>query len=189
MRVLAGLRSFGARFRRAKSGSTAIEFAMVIGPFLALLFAIIETSLVYFCEFTVDAAVQKAARSIRTGAYQTGHYNATDFRKVVCQDLPAFIPCDQNVMVDVRAFDTFAQAADNMPNPLNADGSINSNFSQFNMGGPSQVVIVSIFYDWKLIAHFPGLGQFTGKVGLGMGNMPDGSRMIAATTAFQTEAY
>lgn len=189
MRMKAGLRNFCARFGRADKGTTAIEFAMVIGPFLALLFAIIETSLIYFAEFTVDAAVQNASRKIRTGAFQKGHYSASEFKKVVCSDLPAFIVCDNNVMVDVRAFDTFGQAAGDMPNPLRSDGSINANFSKFQMGGASQVVVVSIFYRWTLMAKFPGLGDFTGKLGLGMGNLPDGSRLIAATTAFQTEAY
>ena len=162
---------------------------MVIGPFLALLFAIIETSLIYFAEFTVDAAVQNAARSIRTGTLQSGKYNAAQFKKIVCKDLPAFVTCDGSVMVDVRCFDTFAEAAAGMPNPLNGDGTINPNSSKFQMGGPNQVVVVSVFYDWKLMAKFPGLGDFTGKMGLGMGNLPDGTRLISAQTAFQTEAY
>ena len=36
------------RFRRNRRGSAAVEFALIATPFFALLFAIIETSIVFF---------------------------------------------------------------------------------------------------------------------------------------------
>ena len=73
MGILGGLRAagrlagkLGSRMRRDQSGATAIEFAMVVGPFLALVFAIMEISLVYFVEFSIDNGVHKAARLIQT---------------------------------------------------------------------------------------------------------------------------
>ena len=36
------------RFRRDRRGSAAVEFALIATPFFALLFAIIETSIVFF---------------------------------------------------------------------------------------------------------------------------------------------
>ena len=189
MRFLGGILRQGGRLSRANSGSTAIEFAMVIGPFLGLLFAIIEVALVYFAEFSLDSGVHKAARMIRLGNAQRSNYGANQFKQVICADIPAFMGCESNVMVDVRSFNTFAEAAANMPNPLSPAGTINPNFAQFTMGGPAQVVVVSLFYDWHLFATLPGLGDFTGKLGMGLGNMPDGSRLISAMTAFRTETY
>ena len=35
------------------------------------------------------------------------------------------------------------------------------------------------FYEWDLIANFPG----------GLGNMPNGSRLLVATAAFRNEPF
>lgn len=179
----------GGSLRRDQRGTTAIEFAMVVGPFLALLFAIMEVSLIYFVEFSIDNGVHKAARLIRTGKVQQGKLSQNAFKHIVCSDIPAFIGCESNVIVDVRSFDTFSQAASDLPHPLTASGSLSGNFTKFVPGGPSKVVVVSLYYDWPLMAKLPGLGDFTGKTGLSLGNMPDGSRLISASTAFRTEAY
>src|SRR5450631_4099829 len=93
-----------ARFRRQQSGATAIEFAMVIGPFLGLLFAIMEIALVYFAEFSINNGVQKAGRLIRLGQAQSAHMTAGEFKTAVCADIPAFMGCGRNVIVDVRSF-------------------------------------------------------------------------------------
>jgi len=196
MGILGGLRAagrlagkLGSRMRRDQSGATAIEFAMVVGPFLALVFAIMEISLVYFVEFSIDNGVHKAARLIQTGQVQKGNLSPNAFKHIVCADIPAFIGCESNVIVDVRASNTFAEAAANLPHPLTPSGSLSGNFSKFVPGGPAQVVVVSLYYDWPLMAKLPGLGDFTGKIGLSLGNMPDGSRLISATTIFRTETY
>ena len=45
------------RFARAQDGAAAVEFALVAAPFLALIFAILETALVFFAGQTLEAAV------------------------------------------------------------------------------------------------------------------------------------
>jgi len=180
---------FCRRFRRQNAGSTAIEFAMVIGPFVGLLFAIMEVALVYSAEFFINNGVQKAARLIRLGQAQTSNMTAAGFKQAVCADLPAFMDCFNTVVVDVRSFGSFDQAAQNLPNPLNPDGTLSTTFAKYTPGTAAQVVIVTLFYDWHLFAHLPGLGDFTGKLGISLANMPDGSRLISASTAFRTETY
>jgi Flp pilus assembly protein TadG len=180
---------FARRFRRHNTGSSAVEFAMVIGPFVGLLFAIMEVALVYSAEFFINNGAMKAGRLIRIGTAQTQHMSGPDFKKAVCADLPAFMDCMNKVVVDVRSFNSFEAAAQNLPNPLNPNGSLSNSFSQYKPGGPAQVVIVSLFYDWQLFAKLPGLGDFTGKLGLSLGNMPDGSRLISVSTAFRSETY
>ena len=197
MRLFAGPRNlslpasvFHRRLRQDESGATAIEFAMVIGPFLGLLFAVMEVALVYFAQFSLENANETASRLIRTGKVQTLHMTAGQFRQKVCNSLPAFMTCDKSLIVDVRSHPTFAEAAADLPSPLAADGSFNAGFqAAFTPGGPSQVVVVTLFYDWRLFIGLPGLGDFTGKLGLGVGNMPDGSRLITAGFASKTEPY
>ena len=46
----ASLKKTLRRFRRNRRGSAAVEFALVAPVFFALLFAIIETAIVFFAE-------------------------------------------------------------------------------------------------------------------------------------------
>ncbi len=45
-----GLRRLIVRFGRKDDGAAAVEFAFVVVPFFAILFAIIELALVFFAE-------------------------------------------------------------------------------------------------------------------------------------------
>ena len=58
------------RLRADNAGATAIEFGIVAAPFFALMLALIEVSLVFFGTFTLENAVDKTSRMIRTGQAQ-----------------------------------------------------------------------------------------------------------------------
>ena len=84
------------KFSADQRGTTAIEFAMVIGPFLFLLFGIISVGLYFFVIFTLEHAVESAARVIRTGQAQTQTPNVMtpgEFKARVCAKLPPFMDC------------------------------------------------------------------------------------------------
>jgi hypothetical protein len=68
------------RFRRDERGATVIEFGLVALPFFGLLFAIIETALVFFAGQALETAVSNAARLIRTGQAQSAGYTVSDFK-------------------------------------------------------------------------------------------------------------
>lgn len=195
MQVVAGLGNcvraigrFGRRARRDEAGTTAIEFAFVIGPFLGLLFAIIEVAFVYFGQVSLDVGTATASRQLFVGAAQTKNMSAEDFKQIVCSNLAPFMTCG-NVIVDVRSSDTFTDAANNLPKAVTSDGRLSDGFWQFNPGGASKVVVVTVYYDFTLLSSLPGLGDFTGKVGLGLGNLADGSRLMQTSMAFRTEPY
>lgn len=57
------------RFARAEDAAAAVEFALVAAP-LALIFAILETALVFFAGQTPEAAASNSARLIMTGQAQ-----------------------------------------------------------------------------------------------------------------------
>jgi Flp pilus assembly protein TadG len=59
--------SIFARLRRDRSGSAAVEFAMIAAPFFLLLFAMIEVAAVFFTGTVLENAVLETARQIRTG--------------------------------------------------------------------------------------------------------------------------
>jgi len=57
-------------YLRNKEGSTAIEFALLALPFSALLFAIVETAVVFFISSSISHALSEAGRDVRLGSFQ-----------------------------------------------------------------------------------------------------------------------
>ena len=76
------------RLGRQQDGSAAVEFGLVAAPFLALVFAIMETAIVFFAGQALETAVADSARLIMTGQAQTQGFNACGFkRRGLCEDL------------------------------------------------------------------------------------------------------
>lgn len=175
-------RSLLKRWKSDQRGVTAIEFALVIVPFLATMFAIMEVALVYFGTFTLENATEQAARLIRTGQAQGqgAAYTAAKFKEDVCAQTMSFMSCGDDMRVDVRSFGTFGGVAG--PSPLDANGQLRDDFENFSMGAGGDVVLVTVFYKWNLVASFP-------RFGLGVGNMADGSRLLRASVAFRNEPF
>ncbi len=165
------------RFGRTEDGATALEFGLVAAPFFALLFALIEVGLVFFANFTLENAVDSAARLIRTGQAQTQGFDADKFKTEVCSQIVALFDCNNGLKIDVRNFQTFASVT--LPAALDKDGKLTNNFV-YQMGSGEDIVVVRAFYEWDLIAKIPGAG---------LGNMGNGNRLLAATAAFRNEPY
>lgn len=171
-----GKRGFLHRFRADTSGVTAIEFGMVATPFFALMIALIEVSLVFFANFTLENAVDKASRLIRTGQVQTQGFSEAQFKQSICDGVTGVYDCMAGLKLDVQRFDDFSGV--NLSDPLDGDGELRNDFG-FNPGEGGEVVVVRAFYEWNLIANFPG----------GLGNMPGGGRLLVATAAFRNEPF
>src|ERR1700690_1807777 len=89
------------RFVRHQDGAAAVEFALVALPFLALLFAILETALVFFAGQTLEAAAANSARLIMTGQAQSAGYAQADFKTAVCANLAGgLFDCTNGVYVN-----------------------------------------------------------------------------------------
>lgn len=168
--------------RRLKSnddGATAIEFAMVVGPFLMLLFGIIAVGLYFFTTFSLENAVEQAARVIRTGQAQQSGMNGEQFKAKVCEYVPGHIDCAGKIYVNVKSFTNSADIHESdLPKCLDSSGNLRRS-ADYVPGGSSVVVLVWLCYEWDM-AKFPFIN---------LGDMANGSRLIQATTTFRTEPY
>jgi len=177
-------RGFGRlrRLRRNEDGTTAVEFAMVAVPFLALLFGIFEIALVFFGTFTLENAVERAAREIRTGQAQAAGMSLNQFKTKVCARVSALPNCMSKLVLDARSWPTFsAVSADPPSNPIKGNGDLNAaNVSGWDIGGSGSVVLVRAFYKWDVIGRIPGVG---------LSNQTDGSRLISAIATFRNEPW
>ncbi len=172
-------RRFGLlnRFRRSSDGATALEFGIVALPFLGLLIAIFETTMIFFTQSAIESGVATAGRMIRTGQVQSQSISADDFKTLVCNSLSGYLNCSANLSVDVRSFSDFSAVS--LPDAVDGDGNLNQNLD-YSVGGSTDVVVVRAFYVWDIVTpdHFTGLS-----------NMSGGKRLIAAAAAFRNEPF
>jgi len=165
------------RFSRGQDGAAAVEFALVAAPFLALMFAIMETALVFFAGQTLETAVADSARLIMTGQAQTQSFTAAQFKSAVCGKVGGLFDCAAGLQIDVQTYSTFG-SVDNSP-PLDANGNLKTNFG-YNPGGPGQIVVVRLMYQWPVYASL---------LGFNLGDMAGNKRLIMATASFRNEPY
>lgn len=166
------------RFKRQEDGATAVEFAIVAAPFLALVFAIIEASVVFFAGQALETAVADSSRLIMTGQAQIGGFDKAAFKNAVCAKIYALFDCQNGVYVDVQTFSSFSAVT--MTKPVDSNGNFVNNFA-YNPGVQGSIVVVRLFYQWPVYA--------LGLVGTSLSDISGGKRLLVATAAFRNEPY
>ncbi|MGB3720715.1 MAG: pilus assembly protein [Proteobacteria bacterium] len=164
---------------RDERGTTAIEFALVGLPFFMFLFGIFGLGLYFFTTFSLESAVEQASRLIRVGFVQESGMTAEEFKQEVCKRLPAFVDCDGKMRVNVQSYSDFASIIP--PACTDTEGNlVPPHGTSYNTGGASEVVLVTICYEWDMAGLLPFLK---------LGNMPSGAALIQASATFRTEPY
>jgi len=171
-----GLTRLGG-FGRNASGASALEFAILAGPFLLLLLGVLAVGLVFVANMTLENAVAQGARLIRTGEAQGEGFDAGSFKTEVCKYLTGPVSC-AGLKLDVRSFSSFGST--DLTNPLDGSGNLKSEFN-YAPGVGGEVVVIRAFYEWGLLAALPQA--------IRLSNMPNGNRLLIATVAFRNEPF
>ena len=166
------------RFARAQDATAAVEFALIAAPFLALVFAIVETALVFFAAQSLEAAATDSARLILTGQAQTASYSQNDFKTAVCTRLAGgLFDCSNGVYVDVKTYSSFT--AINAATPI-VNGQFDTSNLAYTPGGPGDIVVVRLYYQWPIY-----VSMFSNN----LSNLNGNKRLLVATTVFRNEPY
>jgi Flp pilus assembly protein TadG len=166
------------RLIRSQDGAAAVEFGLVAAPFLALLFAIIETALVFFAGQVLETAAADSARLIMTGQAQMAGYDASKFKEAVCAKISGLFDCVGGVYVDVKNYSSFGSI--DTSNPVDQNGNLKSESFGYQPGGPGDIVVVRLMYQWPVWAS---------QLGLNLADMAGSKRLIISTVAFRNEPY
>jgi Flp pilus assembly protein TadG len=158
---------------RREDGSTAVEFGLLALPFFALMFAIIETALVFFAGQTLETATADASRLIMTGQAQTQNFDQAKFKESVCSRIYGLFDCANGIKIDVRTAANFSSA--DLKKPLDANGNLVDNFT-FSPGNAGDIVVVRVMYQWPIYVAL-------------LSDMAGGKRLLMATAAFRNEPY
>lgn len=171
-------RSIARRFMRRQDGAAAIEFGLVAAPFLALVFAIMETAMVFFAGQALETAGSDSARLIMTGQAQTSGFDQQKFKDAVCAKIYGLFNCAGGLQVDVKKFPTFSSV--NVSKPIDANGNLNTANFGYEPGGPGDIVVVRLMYQWPV---------YVSLLGLNLSDMSGGKRLLMSTVAFRNEPY
>lgn len=162
------------RFVRAREAVTAVEFAMVAPPFFALLYAILQTSLIFFAQQVLQTATTQAARLILTGQAQSEGMTQAQFEQAVCDNAAGLFNC-AGIFANVQTFASFSSAT--MYNPI-SHGVFSSAGMTYSPGGSGDVEVVQVYYQWPV---WPGPLSFT------LANTNANTNVLVATAAFRNE--
>ena len=161
------------RFCRREEGAAAVEFALVMVPFLTLMFVILETALVFFAEQTLETAAQDSARLIMTG--QAANFDEATFKNAVCARIVAMFNCSNGMYVDVKTY----SSTDSISNGVSLNSS-GKPVTGYQTSGPNSLVVVRLIYQWPI--SVPLVQQF-------LENSTGHTRLLVATVAFKNEPY
>ena len=172
-----------AAFIKNEKGATAVEFALIAMPFLALIAGLIQTFLLFFAQSVLENAVRASTRQIKTGQVQTADASMgltlgqAAFHQTVCNNANVLFTCT-GLMVDVRVANNWSSTNTAMPTlTYDSNGNVNNTW-QFNPGNAGDIVVVRVAYLWPV---------FFGPIAFNMANQANGSRLIMASAAFQNE--
>ena len=186
-------------FQLDESGATAVEFGLILLPFALLLFAIIETSIVFFTGQALQTAITDASRLILTGQAQHAKdadgnpkpYDAAKFKEEICARFPILFGsvanCTSKILMDVQPFSTFGGSS--VGSPINpADKTVDTSAWAYRKTNPGEIVVVRVALEHPMAARFNG-SYFGNALKFDLANLSNGNRLIMASAAFRNEPF
>ena len=161
------------RLKRDRSASAAVEFALLLIPFLTLLMAMLETGYFYFIAILLEGATAEAGRQIRTGNIQQSAAPLEAFKEALCENMFTVVSCD-GLQVDVRNFTNFSTA-----NPPKIED--NNGNGTFTPGAAGDIVVARVIYEVQFMTPF--LGQILNDTG------NSATRLLISSAAFRNEPF
>lgn len=166
-----------------------LEFALVVLPFMALVMAVLETSLAYFVQELLETSVETSARNLVTGKTQaadgvgssggmTKAQLAERFRLESCKSLPSFLSCNR-LFSEVRSAGAWADVdTSKVAFTLDSNGKVTNSF-KYDIGSQGSIVMVRLMYLWPVEAS--GF--------LHLNNVGSNQRVMFATSVAKSESY
>jgi len=169
------------KFRRDSSGSAAVEFSLVAVPFFALLFAIIETGIVFFAGQVLESGVQDSGRLVYTNQMTGTNTTAAQFKADLCNRVSVLMSC-ANLDIDIKYFAAGTTIV--LTDPIDGSGNYDTSGLGFNLPAANSTgtVVIRGFYRWPM--YVTGLGYNIANIGRGTSNS---SRLLTGLTAFHLE--
>jgi Flp pilus assembly protein TadG len=169
------------RLVKDASGAAAVEFAILVWPFILLVFGALQVSLIIFMNQILQTTAVQAGRQYMTG--QVAGDGQAQFVSVVEGLLPGFFN-KNNLMVDVQLANS-ATALAGEETPLTYTTTCTGTpqvctvtQGSYTASAPKEYAILRILYELPLMGG-----------GFGFSNQPNGSYLMTGTSVFRVEPY
>ena len=160
------------RFKNERKGSTAIEFAFIIVPFLMLTLGTLEIALIHLSRSSMADAIEKTSRQIMTG--EAGCLTPQEYIGQLCGRLSfANGDCSTNTKVVMQELSRFSD------DPGADEQNFDAIQSQMSNGRGNSIMVLRAYHRWNVM--FPILDD-----ALGGGN---GELVLVSNLAFRNEPY
>jgi Flp pilus assembly protein TadG len=174
------------RFRHNRRGSAAVEFAFVAPLFFAMLFAILETALMFFASQVLESGTQDSARLMLTNQAQNQKMSQSEFETNLCDRVKLMFNCGPSsgangITVMVKSY----PAGTDIPSTDLVDPITSGVFtggSSYVSPTPGSTVLIRTFYKWPLFVT--QLGYNLANLGR---NTASPQRLLASTAVFRVE--
>lgn len=177
---------FFKRFVRDRRGSTALEFALLALPFSMLVFAILESCISFAGQEVMANITDDIARQLRTGQLRPADVAGTKLTNLICDRLEIIVStdCPQQLLVDLRQYTTFADAAQAGFKIQNGDvvlmqGTSSQTFAN-SPGLAESKNMLRVFYKWPVM---------TDLMAKSMANLSGGRTLHFASVTWQNEPF
>lgn len=172
-------RGIARRFRRDTRGAVAIEFTLLAIPFCMLVFAILESCISFASQQVMANATDDVARLLRTGQIKATEMSEDKLVTRICDELSVIASnCKANIVVDLREFPTFADAAKERINIVN--GELDTTGFAVKPGKSMTKNMLRVFYKWPVM---------TDLMRQSMSNLNDGRTLHFASVTWQNEPF
>jgi Flp pilus assembly protein TadG len=177
-------------FVRDTDGASAVEFALVSVPFILAVGAIFQICLINWASQNLDESLQKAARTIYTGNFQTSNKSERSSDALI-QSLKdsicgATAPNSGRVFgcadlkIDVSTSTSFASSKSAMAFDEQT-GTWSKDFgTRYSCAKPGDIVVITAALKYPVAFRF---------LNIGFSSFEDGSRLIMSTVVTRTEPY
>jgi len=160
------------RFKSERKGSTAIEFAFIIVPFLMLTLGTLEIALIHLSRSSMADAIEKTSRQIMTG--EADCLSASEYITQLCDRLSfANGDCEENTKVVMQELNSFSD------DPGADEQNFNSIQSTMSNGREDSIMLLRSYHRWNVM--FPLLDD-----ALGGG---EGELVLVSNLAFRNEPF
>jgi hypothetical protein len=113
-----------------------------------------------------------------TGQAQNQSFDQAKFKQEVCARIKALFDCNGGLYVDVKNYPSFASV--NISKPLDANGNLQTGNFGYQPGGPGDIVVVRLMYQWPV---------YVSLLGLNLADSAGSKRLLMSTAAFRNEPY
>ena len=167
------------RFSRSRTASAAVEFAFIAPVFFALLFALIETGMVFFASQVLETAVQDTSRTF----YTSKTISQSDYETAICNRVKVLMDCSK-VRTDVQTY--AAGTTITIKDPIEG-GVFVDNFvwNPPAATDTTSTVVARSFYQWPLFVT--QLGYNIANINRTDANVSNRKRLLAATAALRPQ--